>query len=72
MNSRQAKKNRKLRLENERLREIQKQRLEIGFEAEKVEKKIDQLYEIYVEVSKIQHLHLAGVILLEMLIEWLV
>ena len=59
MNSRQAKKNRKLRLENERLREIQKQRLEIGFEAEKVEKKIDQLYEKYVEVSKNQHLQLA-------------
>lgn len=59
MTSRQAKKNRKLRLENERLREMQKTRLEVGFELGKMEKKIDQVYEKYVEVSRNQHLQLA-------------
>lgn len=58
MNSRQAKKNRKLRLENEylheHLRELRRTRMEIGFTAEIMREKmdkVDELHEKYCELS---------------------
>lgn len=45
MNKRQMKKNRQLRLENERLREAQRVRLETGFALQSTNVRIDDLYE---------------------------